>query len=74
MRCPGQDTQYWLPSDIFECACPVCKELVEFFKDDSTRKCECGYQMVNPKLDLGCSEYCEYAEECMGIFNEKANQ
>jgi HD superfamily phosphodiesterase len=39
---------------------------VEFFKDDSTRKClACGNRFANPKLDLGCAAYCPYAAQCL---------
>ena len=67
MRCPGQDTRYWQPGAIFEVKCPRCGEPVEFFKDDTTRKCrKCGHKFVNPKLDFGCAAYCKYAEQCLG--------
>jgi putative nucleotidyltransferase with HDIG domain len=40
---------------------------VEFFKDDTTRKCHhCGHRFVNPKMDFGCASYCEFAEQCIG--------
>jgi putative nucleotidyltransferase with HDIG domain len=40
---------------------------VEFFKDESTRKCKkCGHKFVNPKMDFGCASYCRYAEQCLG--------
>lgn len=65
MRCPGQDMLYWKPEDIFETPCPVCDYSVEFFKDDVTRKCpNCGYKFKNPRLDLGCAEWCPYADKC----------
>ena len=67
MKCPGQDTQYWAPGAIFETKCPQCGHLVEFFKDDTTRKCEgCGHRFVNPKMDFGCASYCQFAEQCLG--------
>ncbi len=67
MKCPGQDTQYWKPGAIFEVACPECGAMVEFFKDDTTRKCPaCGHRFVNPKMDFGCASYCQYAEQCLG--------
>lgn len=66
MKCPGQDTRYWKPGDIFEGTCPHCGGVVEFFKDDSTRKCKkCGKKIVNPKLDFGCATYCQYADQCL---------
>jgi HD superfamily phosphodiesterase len=67
MKCPGQDTQYWKPGAIFEVNCPECGGAVEFFKDDTTRKCPaCGHRFINPKMDFGCASYCQYAEQCLG--------
>ena len=67
MKCPGQDTQYWKPGAIFEAKCPKCGNAVEFFKDDTTRKCnKCGHRFVNPDMDFGCAAYCPYAEQCIG--------
>jgi hypothetical protein len=67
MKCPGQDTQYWKPGAIFEAACPRCGATVEFFKDDTSRKCRgCGQRFVNPQMDFGCAAYCPYAEQCLG--------
>ncbi len=67
MKCPGQDTQYWKEDAIFEVKCPECGENVEFFKDDSARKCEhCGHRFPNPKMDFGCAAYCKYAKQCIG--------
>ena len=67
MRCPGQDTRYWKPGDIFEVSCPGCERKVEFFKDESRRKCRCGQEVVNPKLDFGCAQWCQFAEQCIGV-------
>ena len=67
MKCPGQDTQYWKPGAIFEVKCPECDQMVEFFKDDTTRKCpSCGHRFLNPKMDFGCASYCQFAEQCLG--------
>ena len=67
MKCPGQDTQFWKPGAIFETKCPQCGHVVEFFKDDPTRKCSnCGQRFLNPNLDFGCASYCQYAEQCIG--------
>jgi HD superfamily phosphohydrolase YqeK len=67
VKCPGQDTQYWKPGAIFEVPCPKCGQVVEFFKDDTSRKCSgCGHRFVNPDMDFGCSAYCQYAEQCIG--------
>ncbi|MBI5062390.1 MAG: phosphohydrolase, partial [Desulfatitalea sp.] len=67
MKCPGQDTQFWNASAIFEATCPQCGRTVEFFKDDTTRKCGgCGHRFVNPKMDFGCAAYCQFAAQCLG--------
>lgn len=67
MKCPGQDSRYWKPGAIFNESCPKCGHSVEFFKDDTARKCHhCGHRFVNPKLDFGCASYCEFAEQCIG--------
>ena len=67
MKCPGQDSQYWKPGAIFNVKCPECGSEVEFFKDDTTRKCsKCGHRFLNPHLDFGCASYCQYAEQCIG--------
>lgn len=67
MRCPGQDTQYWKPGDIFDVDCPCCGSKVEFFKDEATRRCKnCGEKVLNPKMDLGCARHCRHAGDCLG--------
>ena len=67
MRCPGQDSRYWEAGAIYEAECPQCGHLVEFFKDESSRKCKhCGVKFINPKMDFGCASYCRYAEQCLG--------
>jgi HD superfamily phosphohydrolase YqeK len=67
MQCPGQDSRYWDGAAVFEAKCPKCDHIVEFFKDDSTRKCNnCGHKVLNPQIDFGCASYCPYAEQCLG--------
>lgn len=67
MRCPGQDSRFWEPGAIFEEKCPQCGHAVEFFKDESSRRCKnCGHKFVNPKMDFGCASYCKFAEQCLG--------
>ncbi len=67
MQCPGQDSRYWDGEAIFEAKCSKCNTIVEFFKDDSKRKCKnCGTEVLNPKIDFGCAAYCAYAEHCLG--------
>jgi HD superfamily phosphodiesterase len=67
MKCPGQDSRYWKPGSIFEINCPQCGQAIEFFKDDTTRRCKkCGHRLLNPRMDFGCASYCQYAEQCLG--------
>ncbi|MFZ3115875.1 MAG: HD domain-containing protein [Syntrophales bacterium] len=67
MQCPGQDMRYWKPGAIFDAPCSQCGQVMEFFKDESVRKCKnCGHKMVNPRMDFGCASYCQHAEQCLG--------
>ena len=67
MQCPGQDTRFWKPGAIFDAPCPKCGNPIEFFKDESTRKCKtCGSHVINPRMDFGCASYCQHAEQCLG--------
>ncbi|NQT23921.1 hypothetical protein HQ585_01050 [candidate division KSB1 bacterium] len=66
-RCPGQNTQFWGPKDIFNIPCPECGETVEFFKDDAKRKCpSCSREVYNPRINTGCALWCPKAEDCLG--------
>ena len=66
MKCPGQDTRFWKPDDIFVAECPKCGAEIEFFKDDARRRCAwCGHMFYNAKIELGCAEWCQYAEKCV---------
>jgi HD superfamily phosphohydrolase YqeK len=66
MKCPGQDTRYWKPGDIFNAPCPSCGAVLEFFKDDAVRTCRgCGARVANPHLDFGCATYCKFAAQCL---------
>jgi len=68
VRCPGQDQRFWKPEDIFEVRCPNCDQTVEFFKDEPKLKCRnCGQMVVNPKIDLGCAQWCQYAQQCLAV-------
>jgi len=72
MKCPGQDMQYWNEDAIFNVECPQCGKSVEFYKDDTTRKCPgCDHRFVNPKMDFGCASYCQFAEQCLGTLPEE---
>jgi len=67
MRCPGQDSRFWGPEAINESSCPNCGGPIEFFKDESSRKCrKCGTKVLNPKMDFGCAAYCRFAVQCLG--------
>jgi endogenous inhibitor of DNA gyrase (YacG/DUF329 family) len=67
LKCPGQDQRFWKPEDIFEVKCPGCGKTVEFFKDEPKVKCrKCGQMVANPKIDLGCAQWCLYAKQCLG--------
>jgi len=71
-RCPGQDQRFWKPEDIFEADCPQCGKAVEFFKDEPKLKCRnCGHTVVNPRIDLGCAEWCQYADQCLAVSTMK---
>lgn len=66
-RCPGQDVRFWKPKDIFEIRCSYCGEGIEFWKDDPLRHCpSCSQVVSNPRINLGCAQWCQYAEECLG--------
>lgn len=67
MKCPGQDTRFWGPEAISESSCPNCGGPIEFFKDESSRRCrKCGVKVLNPKMDFGCAAYCRFASRCLG--------
>ncbi len=68
MKCPGQDTRYWGPESVYETSCSKCGAPIEFFKDESSRKCrKCGEKVLNPKMDFGCALYCKFASQCLGV-------
>lgn len=70
--CPGQDTRFWQADDVFEVACAECGYEIEFFKDDAMRRCRsCGARVANPKMSLGCAQWCEHAEKCLGYDPKK---
>ncbi len=73
IMCPGQDTRFWRPDDIFEVTCAKCGTATEFFKDESKRKCrKCQNIIKNPRLSLGCAQWCEHAKECLGFDPKEA--
>ena len=67
-RCPGQDRRFWRNEDIFEAPCPHCGGVIEFWKDDPRRTCgHCGQKAPNPRMDLGCAQWCKFAKDCLGV-------
>jgi len=75
MKCPGQDSRFWKDDAIYEARCPQCSQTVEFFKDDTARKCpSCGHRFVNPELDFGCAAYCQFAEQCLGALPDEVKE
>ena len=72
VKSPGQDQRFWKPEDIFEVQCTGCDHTIEFFKDEPKLKCrKCGQIVVNPKIDLGCAEWCQYGDQCLGVSTTK---
>ncbi len=66
-KCPGQDRRFWNPEDISEVKCPVCGANVELWKDEGITKCSrCGFEIRNPKVELGCAQWCKFATQCIG--------
>lgn len=66
-KCPGQDSMFWRPGDIFEEPCPFCGQPIEFWKDDIRVKCpHCGQIVTNPRFSPGCAAWCSYAANCLG--------
>jgi hypothetical protein len=66
-KCPGQDMRYWTAEDVYEEQCPQCGEMIEFFKTDIRLRCpNCKTRVANPRFDMGCAQWCSYAEQCLG--------
>ena len=67
-NCPGQDSRFWTADDVTELSCPACGTTIELWKDDPKRKCpKCGTLVVNPNIDLGCAQWCSFADQCVGL-------
>lgn len=66
-KCPGQDMRYWTAEDAHEEKCPQCGEMIEFFKTDIRLRCRnCKTRVANSRFNMGCAEWCAYAEQCLG--------
>jgi ribosomal protein S27E len=71
-KCPGQDQRFWKPDDIFDVKCEGCGQSVEFFKDELKLKCrKCGKLVINPKINSGCAEWCQYADQCLAVTSDE---
>jgi hypothetical protein len=74
-RCPGQDNRSWRSEDLFEAPCPFCGRGLEFWKDEPRRRCNgCGKKVLNPRLDLGCAKWCQFASDCLGMNVQAAKE
>jgi hypothetical protein len=63
--------RYWTPEDIFDVRCPECGRSLEFCKDEPLRLCPaCRCEVRNPRIDLGCAQWCAFAAECLGKRHE----
>ncbi len=63
-KCNGNNTREWGFDAIFDVQCSRCGYKMEFFKDDVTRYCSsCRHQIVNPRKDFGCGQWCNASSE-----------
>lgn len=59
--CPGQDARSLTAEDL---PCPKCSYDVEFFSDETTRKCpHCGYRVMRER-NGNCADWCSAAATC----------
>ena len=66
-KCPGQDMRNWKPEDIFYVQCSHCYTEIEFWKDEPARTCSgCKKRILNPRINMGCKEWCTYGKDCSG--------
>ena len=69
-HCPGIK-DFVRPEEIIIRTCPSCSEEVEFFSDESERKCPgCG-RMLHREANQSCVSWCEYAEKCINDLKER---
>ncbi len=58
----------------FDIPCPRCTHAVEVFKDEQRARCRrCGHRFANPKGAFDCANWCEYAEQCVGVSASRVN-
>jgi endogenous inhibitor of DNA gyrase (YacG/DUF329 family) len=48
-KCPGTNPKSIRPDEVFEADCPHCGKPIEFFGNDTVRRCpSCGKSAPNP--------------------------
>ena len=58
-KCSGNNFEEWGVDAIFDIECPNCGHLVEFFKDEITRRCfHCKNIVHNDRGDYVCGQWC----------------
>ena len=58
-KCSGNNFEEWGFDGIFDIECPDCGNLVEFFKDEITRRCsQCKKIVHNNRGYYGCGQLC----------------
>ena len=71
-KCSRNNSNEWGFDAIFEVECRHCGNLVEFFKDEITRRCpRCRQTVANPRQDYGCGQWCSSSSPHMRNFCPK---
>jgi predicted RNA-binding Zn-ribbon protein involved in translation (DUF1610 family) len=59
------------PGQIITRTCPSCGGEVEFFSDETERRCPgCG-RMLHQEATPSCVSWCQYAEKCIADLRER---
>lgn len=61
-RCPGFSRSV-LPQ-TFEVKCPGCGRVLEFFSDETKRRCKCGRVVYRESVPT-CADWCPFAADCL---------
>ena len=65
-KCSGNNFEEWGFDAIFDIECSSCGNLVEFFKDEITRKCpQCKNTVPNNRGNYGCGQWCSSSSSHM---------
>ncbi|MCW3981339.1 MAG: hypothetical protein NWF11_07690 [Candidatus Bathyarchaeota archaeon] len=68
--CPG--LRNFMRSTIKMVKCHTCGGDVEVWSDEDSGVCEeCGAEWHKPDEDSSCLQYCEFAEKCREIIQER---